>query len=78
MGHIHAPGGRFVTVLPRSRAEDKYFRDWAQTRVPTWTEAIRLSAPAARSEDDEDELDAGVFTFPAPLPTAEGYRLLSM
>ena len=27
MGHIDRHGGRFVTVLPRTRAEDKWFRD---------------------------------------------------
>ena len=34
MGHIAAGGGRFVTVLPRSRGEDRWFRDWAQTHHP--------------------------------------------
>jgi hypothetical protein len=34
MGHIAARGGRFVTVLPRSRKEDAWFRDWAQTHRP--------------------------------------------
>ena len=28
MGHIAGRGGRFITVLPRSRAEDATFRDW--------------------------------------------------
>ncbi|MGH3999266.1 MAG: IS1634 family transposase, partial [Pseudonocardiaceae bacterium] len=37
MGHIAAGGGRFVTVLPRSRSEDRWFRDWAQTHQPQWT-----------------------------------------
>ncbi|WP_448072409.1 IS1634 family transposase [Georgenia yuyongxinii] len=30
MGHIHAHGGRFVTVVPHGRREDTWFRDWAQ------------------------------------------------
>ncbi len=36
MAHIHAAGGRFVTVLPRSRFEDAQFRKWIQTNTPEW------------------------------------------
>jgi hypothetical protein len=42
MGHIVGRGGRFVTVLPRSRAEDGAFRDWLQTHTPDWTQAVSL------------------------------------
>ncbi len=70
MGHITAAGGRFVTVLPRSRAEDRWFRDWAQTHQPQWTEAHRL--PRARL----DEPDQVYSTLPAPLPSAEGHRVV--
>jgi transposase len=70
MRHIDGNGGRFVTVLPRTRAEDTWFRDWAQTNQPQWTEAIRL--PGARV----DEPDKVYCTFPAPLPSAEGYRII--
>ena len=41
MGHITGNGGRFVTVLPRSRAEDGAFREYLQTHSPVWTEAAR-------------------------------------
>ena len=70
MGHIAAAGGRFVTVLPRSRAEDSWFRDWIQTHQPDWTPALRL--PPARLQ----EPDRVYSTFCAPLPTAEGYRVI--
>jgi hypothetical protein len=70
MSHIAAGGGRFVTVLPRSRGEDRWFRDWAQTHHPTWTEAARR--PGARA-GDPDQVYA---TFAAPLPSAEGYRIV--
>jgi transposase len=33
---IHRAGGRFVTVLPRSRQEDRQFRKWVQTNTPPW------------------------------------------
>jgi transposase len=70
MGHITAAGGRFVTVLPRSRGEDRWFRDWSQTHQPAWTEALRL--PSARLDGPEQVYS----TFPAPLPSAEGYRII--
>ncbi len=70
MRHIDGNGGRFITVLPRTRGEDKWFRDWAQTNQPQWTEAIRL--PGARIGDP----DKVYSTFPAPLPSAEGYRII--
>ena len=38
MDHIDRAGGRFVTVLPRSRSEDEEFRKWIQH--------IRLTGPA--------------------------------
>ena len=36
MQHIHRAGGRFVTVLPRSRKEDEQFRKWIQSNAPAW------------------------------------------
>ena len=70
MRHIDGAGGRFVTVLPRTRGEDKWFRDWIQTNQPAWTEAVRQ--PGQRIGD----VDRVWSTFPAPLPSAEGYRII--
>ena len=70
MGHIHRNGGRFVTVLPHGRREDTWFRDWAQTHAPDWTEAARR--PGARLDDPEQVWR----TFLAPAPSAEGYRVI--
>jgi transposase len=69
MGHISGHGGRFVTILPRSRAEDGAFREYLQTHTPTWTEAARR--PGARL----GEADEVYSTTPAPLPSTEGYRI---
>jgi transposase len=69
MGHIAGRGGRFVTILPRSRAEDGAFREYLQTHTPIWTEAARR--PGARL----GEADEVYSTTPAPLPSAEGYRI---
>jgi len=37
MEHIDKNGGRLVTVMPRSRAEDKRFRELVQTEEVPWT-----------------------------------------
>jgi transposase len=70
MRHIDGEGGRFVTVLPRTRGEDKWFRDWMQTSQPRWTEALRL--PGQRIGD----LPRVWSVFASPLPSAEGYRII--
>jgi transposase len=70
MRHIDGNGGRFVTALPRARAEDTWLRDWAQTHQPQQTEAIRLAGARA---GEPDRVHA---TFPAPLPSAEGHRII--
>ena len=70
MGHIHAHGGRFVTIVPHGRREDTWFRDWAQTHAPAWTEARR--AHGAR-QDDPDRIWR---TFQAPAPSVDGYRVI--
>jgi transposase len=36
MDYIDRAGGRFVTVLPRTRLEDQEFRKWLQTNTPNW------------------------------------------
>jgi transposase len=36
MDYIHRAGGRFVTVMPRTRQEDGQFRKWLQTQTPNW------------------------------------------
>jgi transposase len=70
MTHIASRGGRFVTVLPRTRKEDTEFRDWLWHHEPDWTEAHRR---AGRRHGDVDEV---WHTTPAPSPSAEGYRLV--
>jgi transposase len=69
MAHIHARGGRFLSVLPRSRAEDGQIREWAQTHAFDWTEASRR--PGKRKGDP----DQVYWTAPAPIPSSEGHRI---
>ena len=70
MDHIHHADGRFVTVLPASRNQDRQFRDWIACHTPCWTEAARR--PSRRHTDPDDVW----WTTPAPWPSAEGYRIV--
>jgi len=70
MGHIDCNGGRFVTVLPRTRNEDGLLRDWMTSHVPQWTEAERR---APKRNGDPDEVWQ---VCPAPFPSSEGHRIV--
>ena len=71
MDHIDSHGGRFVTILPRTRKEDRQFRDRIATHPVEWTEAHRR--PANRNGDP----DQTFHTTPAPAgPSVEGYRII--
>ncbi|HUO41317.1 MAG TPA: hypothetical protein VMU34_27295, partial [Mycobacterium sp.] len=69
MDHIHRRGGRFVSVLPATRKEDKTFRDWIVDHDVEWVEAIRRPG---RRHDDPDQV---WHTADAPWPAAEGHRV---
>ena len=49
MDHIARAGGRFVTVMPRSRQEDAQFRKWMQSASPAWE--LVWDRPNARCAD---------------------------
>jgi len=70
MDHIDRLGGRFVTVLPRSRKEDEAMREWLCTHDPDWQEALRL--PGRRLDDPTDVYSLAE----SPWPSAEGYRVI--
>jgi hypothetical protein len=40
MDHFASHHGRFVSVLPRTRMEDRTMRDWLVDVEPGWTEAF--------------------------------------
>jgi transposase len=71
MDHIDRAGGRFVTVLPRSRSEDEEFRKWIQTHTPDWT--CVWDRPHPRYADGPRDR---WFVFRAPLPSAEGWTVV--
>lgn len=69
--HIADRGGRFITVLPRSRREDGLFRDWLQENTPTWEEV--LSRPDPRCKERPPDVFRAL---PSPIPDADGFRVI--
>jgi transposase len=70
MSHIDKAGGRFVTVLPRTRREDSQLRDWMITATPAFTEAARR--PGKRHGDPDQVYRVA----PAPFCSSEGHRII--
>ncbi len=68
--YLDRAGGRFVTVLPRSRREDKQFRKWIQTGVPAWE--VVWDRPYVRRPDGPRDIWS---VYRDPLGTAEGFTL---
>jgi transposase len=71
MDHIDRAGGRFVTVLPRSRSEDEEFRKWIQTHTPDWT--CVWDRPHPRYADGPRDR---WFVFRPLLPSGEGWTVV--
>jgi len=63
--------GRFLTVMPRTRSEDGWFRDHLQRHELTWREVHRQPHP--RRRDGPDVVSYGL---ESPQRSAEGYRVL--
>jgi transposase len=69
MAHLHQRGGRFLSVLPRTRSEDATFRESLQRGLVT-------KRPIYDKTDEEGELlDRYSLCEPSTL-SAEGYRLI--
>ena len=49
MDHIAERGGRFLTLLPRGRREEAYFREWLQTHTPHGARSSAGQGPARAS-----------------------------
>jgi len=69
--HIHREHGWFLTVVPRTRAEDGLFKDWLQDHMPEWEEVARRRHPGKRNGSEDV-----VRGCPSPIPDANGFRLL--
>jgi transposase len=71
MAYIADRHGRFLTVLPRTRAEDAWFRGYLQEHAVCWREVRR--EPNPRRSGEPDLVYDGVESSQR---TPEGYRLL--
>jgi hypothetical protein len=71
LAHIDKHQGRFITVLPRNRREDRWFRSYIQIHDPPWEEAVRRPNPRRRSEPEDVWK-----VVEAELPSKEGYRIV--
>src|SRR5680860_258723 len=70
VAHIHTRGGRFLSVLPASRREDRSFRDWVVTNSPEWSFA--QTVPSRQPDTPDDILS----TYQDHLPSADGHRIV--
>ena len=71
MAHIAGRQGRFLTVMPRTRGEDAWFRQHVQGNPVEWQEVHR--EPDPRRRDGPDTVYQGV---ESPSRSSEGYRVL--
>jgi transposase len=71
MGLIAQNQGRFLTVMPRTRAEDGRFRAWVQANQVNWSEVYRGANP--RGKDKPEVVYHG---FEDEQGSQEGYRIL--
>jgi transposase len=69
MAYIHKNGGRFVTVLPRTRAEDAAFRATVQAGAVVWRQIHE-------KRDDHDQVIDTFSITETARQTAEGYRMV--
>jgi transposase len=71
MDHIARKGGRFLTVLPRTRGESQSFRSWQKKFGVEWVEILRRPNSRLKSAPDD------VFkAFESQFPSDEGYRIV--
>lgn len=66
MQYIHRAGGRFVTVMPRTRQEDEQFRKSIQTQTPDWQ--LAWDRPNPRRRDGPRDR---WYVFQPPVPSIE-------
>ncbi len=72
MAYLHQHGGRFITVLPRTRGEDKTFRQSLREGKISWR---TIHEKIDEQDEQKKVLDCFSMTN-QPTTCAEGYRLL--
>jgi hypothetical protein len=71
MRFIASKQGRFLTVMPRTRTEDAWFRDHVRGNAVAWPEVHREKNPRRRRGPD-----IVYHAVESPQRSCEGYRLL--
>jgi len=71
MEHLDRRGGRFVTVLPRSRMEDRAFREWIQENEPDWEKVWDRPNPRRKGAPRDRW-----YVWPYHLPSGEGWPVI--
>jgi transposase len=69
MAHVHQRGGRFLTLIPRTRSEDRVFRASLSRGQVRWR-------PIYDKRDKDGEIIDQYSVSEAPAVSAEGYRLV--
>jgi transposase len=72
MAYLNQHDGRFVTVLPRTRSEDKAFRKSLREGKVTW----RTVYEKIDEQDEQRKVLDSICVADQPALSAEGYRLL--
>jgi transposase len=71
MGFVGGKNGRFLTVMPATRSEDQWFRNWVAENHVAWVEVHR--EPNPRNRKAADVVYEG---YESPEKSSEGYRVL--
>jgi transposase len=69
MAHVHQHGGRFLTLIPRTRSEDRVFRESLSRGQVRWR-------PIYDKRDEGGEIIDQFSVSEGPALSAEGYRLV--
>jgi transposase len=69
MAHVHQHGGRFLTLIPRTRSEDRSFRESLSRGQVRWR-------PIYDKRDEDGEILDQFSVSEEPALSAEGYRLV--
>jgi transposase len=69
MAHVHQHGGRFLTPIPRTRSEDRSFRESLSRGQVRWR-------PIHERRDDDGEILDRYSVSEEPTLSVEGYRLV--
>jgi len=70
MRYIDGEDGFFITVMPRTRGEDKWFREYIIDNKVSWDEICRVQDP--RKKNGPPEIWRMV---ESPIPSKEGFRI---